>query len=1201
MDPNTKKQARSTVFYIESRQTTNTDEKPVSGSGVLVKLRHQGQDDNSVERRYLLTCAHVIFDFNTNSWRDNILCWAPNSGYTRINLLKTWPETKAGENIWQARIRLTPARPDMDFRELTKNPGLDWALLEVEDEKFQNYSPVIDWVELEEGKFAYAVGYPNGSESFIENVVENYATEPLLWQRGTTVANGMLALDHGTTGPGMSGGGVFDVEGNLIGIHRCQDHLGLFKGVVDINFIHTELSGHGFAKVCALPIKKDKQQIAAPMIVHALPPAPRFIGRKNELRQLSRFWDVTSGGVCALVGIGGAGKTAIAAEFLSHVMAQNTSCKIFAWSFYEDQDTNSCIRELYYYLGGQEELPESGSAALAVLMRMLSSSSQRLFLILDGTERVQRERTDIRGIFGEFEDRTLRHVIARLGIGVEGINCLITTRFPLSDLNVHTARNYVRIDVDNMDRDDANRLLASEHETTSRDVIENVIDEFGSHALTLDFLRVYINTFEDGDLSRAHALPTPNVESEILQERRLARVLIAYESSLKKEELQVLSHLCIFRTGVNAETMADIFGSSNESPNNPIGTLDANEIKRILLRLASMHLILDESQSQTFTVHPAVRDHFYRRLVGGEKIHRLVSSRLSDIVETYDKGMGKLLNQVVVLAKKEEYAIHEFETQSSFYVAKLGGLSPHKTYSSKGRLRKAISKEGIVFLERKTDPESFAAHSKVTDFETALEFALNVSQSLSPPIEFYDSAEECVGEATRLIQGVEKLVPEFGGRSASGEQADKIASQIPETLRSGFLRFHFDYYPLPNKETVKQFLFEKSLDDRLDWSKRHEYQSQLKNYLAEYRQILTSDDRAIFISLLDALNADTPHELSEVASALKSRPGIGTPYHKGTLDALEEVIFHSIRSGNTELAKDIYFSRMGGPWQLGHAMGEYGRGLRILEFFPEIIDFDGWFRYRRGLGDLPTDAELAAAPVTIFSAHARLSSHFLKGHLSRASKESPTAAFLQGSPVAYATLSSDAAARFQVMLARDQAPSESFSDPSNHFAIQLAKADWERNQGNIEVAQKMLERAMTWIIETGSQEHFCAAYLVEARLHRSRKQFQSCENILRQGLEIARLCGFGLFHIELACELGEVILDQVDVATDKDSKIREARAAALMARNGVLDDGSPANDANLELREFCPGSQLVIVGAKNPVCQYAIGIRKSEKILQACD
>src|SRR5437763_572771 len=90
-----------------------------------------------------------------------------------------------------------------------------------------------------------------------------------------------------------------------------------------------------------------------PLHVHALPVAPTFIGREGELKALDEFWRHGTG-VMSLVGLGGAGKTAVLERFLREVGKEDPPDGILVWSFYDDPDTNAFLQSAFSYItGGQ--------------------------------------------------------------------------------------------------------------------------------------------------------------------------------------------------------------------------------------------------------------------------------------------------------------------------------------------------------------------------------------------------------------------------------------------------------------------------------------------------------------------------------------------------------------------------------------------------------------------------------------------------------------------------------------------------------------------------------------------------------------------------------------------------------------------------------------------------------------------------------
>src|SRR5262249_47340397 len=105
-----------------------------------------------------------------------------------------------------------------------------------------------------------------------------------------------------------------------------------------------------------------------PMLVHRLPPAPHFVGREQEISKLISLWKDQVGGVAGLIGLGGAGKTAVAACFLDQLQQQALEPRphgLFVWSFYQEPDPGLFLESAYrYFLPDSTAIPAKGVSLL---------------------------------------------------------------------------------------------------------------------------------------------------------------------------------------------------------------------------------------------------------------------------------------------------------------------------------------------------------------------------------------------------------------------------------------------------------------------------------------------------------------------------------------------------------------------------------------------------------------------------------------------------------------------------------------------------------------------------------------------------------------------------------------------------------------------------------------------------------------------
>jgi tetratricopeptide (TPR) repeat protein len=404
------------------------------------------------------------------------------------------------------------------------------------------------------------------------------------------------------------------------------------------------------------------------LIVHELPSAPKFIGREQELASLKEFWH-SDDNVLSLIGLGGAGKTALADQFLKWVEQEETPERLMVWSFYDDPDANAFLETLYRFLTGAEEAEVKGSGWFHLLREQLSSN-RKVLLMLDGLERVQRPATDASGIFGELEDPLLRGLLVRLATARGGTKALITSRFPVSTIEQYLNRGYRVLDVEQLPHEAARDLLASRGIQLNPDQLIKFIRRFGSHALSLDLLAGAVAAFFGGDVAKL-----PDFQADAQPAERLGYVLRLYEEHLPQVERDLLTRLCVFRFGVDAQTMERVFLQNGNTPiAGSLAGMDAKGLEAHISKLVDRHLVYREVNNK-FTVHPAVRDHFYRLFRDPKAVHGAIAKHFSTLTDRPGIGLPTDKESLDLLEELVHHAIHSgsYDEAAELYFSRLGG------------------------------------------------------------------------------------------------------------------------------------------------------------------------------------------------------------------------------------------------------------------------------------------------------------------------------------------------------------------------------------------------------------------------------------------------------------------------------------------------------------------------------------------------
>ena len=380
------------------------------------------------------------------------------------------------------------------------------------------------------------------------------------------------------------------------------------------------------------------------LVVHDLLVARDWVHRR-ELSLLHEWWQAGGDGVAALIGIGGAGKTAIADRFVRAIPTQKDVTPeipsdpalrplsaIFVFSFYDEPNVEVFFSILTAWINGERYDESARRPTYAETLVALQQSGQDLLILLDGLEMVQ-DPGQRGGHLGQITEPSLRNFITSVAKGTfKNVSVLVTSRFKLYDVLAKGYSFLASYPVDKLDPETAVGLLRSRKVQGTKSQLKQLCKAQGYHALSVDLLGGYIARYCDGDAEHLqHDSLNKDIESvaddavvntedgEYLdQQRRFARLARRYRQALEKHDqsaLALLERVCLFRMGTDAETLHSIFSGKDKRSisGSQLAALDKKQISKKLSLLTEMRLI-EKSRNNQYTAHPAVRDGFLKDL-----------------------------------------------------------------------------------------------------------------------------------------------------------------------------------------------------------------------------------------------------------------------------------------------------------------------------------------------------------------------------------------------------------------------------------------------------------------------------------------------------------------------------------------------------------------------------------------------------------
>ncbi len=366
-------------------------------------------------------------------------------------------------------------------------------------------------------------------------------------------------------------------------------------------------------------------------IVHALQPAPHFSGREALLRDL-KAWvsDLASPDrVWSLVAAGGTGKTAVAERVVAEMNPGEAN--VLVWSFYERPDADAFLRECNDLFLDEAEGPAGGR--LERLERGLRDGRPHL-IVLDGLERVQEDAGTGRAR-GELSDQSLKLLLRALAAGLGRARALVTSRYPLVDLEPWTNRGYRDTRLDDLSPEAAVAVLRGWQIIGENGALRAAAAQVGRHALSVAVLGSYLRSFAEGKIEAVKDFDLDAVTGDDPRGAKLARVLAYYAERLPAEERELLARLSVFPRGVTLDLLGVLVDAGGD-----VAGLLVNAKPRLMVLLGSLRargLVFQyrTDSAVTWTAHPFLRERF-RELLG------IPTERVFDVVaQSLGAGLEK--------------------------------------------------------------------------------------------------------------------------------------------------------------------------------------------------------------------------------------------------------------------------------------------------------------------------------------------------------------------------------------------------------------------------------------------------------------------------------------------------------------------------------------------------------------------------------
>ncbi len=380
-----------------------------------------------------------------------------------------------------------------------------------------------------------------------------------------------------------------------------------------------------------------------PSLHNQTPPEENFFGRRKHLNTITKWYKSDKVRIGAMIGWGGVGKSALARKWYDKLDANEIRPDgIFWWNFYVLPYLEQFLNALLRYVSGGQIEPETIKGTWEKVDRIKEYIGRGEYLIiLDGLEAMQKGETSGEE-FGCMEHRECADMLKFLADTKGSGLCLITTRYPLTDIKHYERTVYQKVEVERLSIEDGRNLFEKIGVKGSQKEIDSVIDEYKGHALSLTLLAGYLVEDFGGDITKTKEIPP--FYSDGAAGGKAHRILLWYAKQLNEEQRAFMNIFSLFRRAVREGDLEGVFRAEMETKmNQSLRGMTEFAFKRMVDNLVDRRLI-SRDKDGTFATHPLIKNYFDSIFEKEDK--KLCHKRIYEYIGGYAPKQAETLEEM---------------------------------------------------------------------------------------------------------------------------------------------------------------------------------------------------------------------------------------------------------------------------------------------------------------------------------------------------------------------------------------------------------------------------------------------------------------------------------------------------------------------------------------------------------------------------